>query len=178
MSVSLGFLSAEESEVRDAVHIPIVSVEAGESLQPGQAIYFKERKAYAAPANGRMVSAAVDPYLREPVNQGERFFAVLHPYSVYGLHHEWEHGEFPRPIYHRASESERWLRTFAEQWRIPYEEMIQGAVTGDGVTFGVDFHPPADELDPEFWSHLSKLTGREFDKDHRRLTNSESGCSC
>ena len=82
-------------------------------------------------------------------------------------------------------DSEAWLRTFAARWNFDYDTMIyeasQASITEWDTfitAYGIDLHS-AEELGDDhdlFWSHLERLTGREFDVAHR--TRFGWSCSC
>lgn len=83
---------------RDAIHIAIAPVVAGEELFPGQHIGF------AGPGDcvtvvgvppGAGSLGIVDPYLRQRVFLGDRFYMFLYPQTITGLRHEWTHPAFP-----------------------------------------------------------------------------------
>jgi hypothetical protein len=83
------------NEGRDAIHIAIAPVVAGEDLESGRDIEFSEE------GNPVVVSAfigegigIVDPYLPRNVKKGERFYMFLYPNTVTSLRHVWTHPAF------------------------------------------------------------------------------------
>lgn len=75
---------------RDAVHVAIAPVTAGERLLPGQRVAVIHNKAYR---NATPVGI-VDPFLREPVEPGDRFYVWLFPGTITSLRHSWSHPAF------------------------------------------------------------------------------------
>lgn len=76
---------------RDAVHMAVAPVTAGETLAPGQHVTVDgEGKAYApkVPGEGETIGV-VSPFLRQAVEVGQRFWLLLYPENITGLRHEW-----------------------------------------------------------------------------------------
>lgn len=183
-------LPADGPEVRDAVHIAVVSLVAGEDLQHGEEIglawgsknvALRKEKCY-----GLRPIGVVDPFLEKwQVQKGQRFFCFLFPGTATGLRHVYSHpalDNVPVP----ANESEAWLRAFADRWGFDYYEMIAGAQEMDYdsgrnsvVAMGRDLHG-AQELgtgeEESFWKHVQFLLGREFTREHREKFG--WSCSC
>jgi hypothetical protein len=76
---------------RDAVHIAIAPVTAPCELAPGE--HVDQHGNREGP--GVVPVGIVDPFLREPVLPGQRFWLLLYPNSVTSLRHEWAHPAFP-----------------------------------------------------------------------------------
>jgi hypothetical protein len=84
--LGLGKLIIGEAH-RDAVHVAVAPVVAQENLSPGDHV----------DANGGWAGervGIVDPFLREPVRKGDRFWLFLYPGTVTGLRHMWTHPAF------------------------------------------------------------------------------------
>lgn len=78
-------------EVRDAVHIAVAPVVAGDFLSPGQHVGFHP--------NGKVGPTGtsigiVDPFLTRSIYPNDRFFLFLYPNSITALHHTWSHPAF------------------------------------------------------------------------------------
>src|SRR5262245_32401756 len=84
-----------ENDRRDAIHIAIAPVTASGELRPGQ---------HVGPLPGGRFGGVeepigiVDPFLREPVRDGQLFWLCLYPYTITSLRHVWTHPAFkPTP---------------------------------------------------------------------------------
>lgn len=77
---------------RDAVHVAIAPVTAGERLFAGDHIGFLASGEVGAGANDHI--GIVDPFIIEPVRHGERFYIWLYPGSTTGLRHVYYHPAF------------------------------------------------------------------------------------
>ncbi len=78
---------------RDAIHVAVAPVVAGEDLNPGVRVgLHSDGKVYKECRVGYI--GAVDPYLPEMVREGERFWLFLKPGSVTSLRHVWTHPSF------------------------------------------------------------------------------------
>lgn len=76
---------------RDAIHVPIMPIEAGQDLDPGQAVAIRNRMA-VSPSRPNGAVGIVDPFLTVRVKAGDRFYLWLKPLSTLRLWHEWTHG--------------------------------------------------------------------------------------
>ena len=81
-------------EARDAIHLAVLPIEAGEDLHRGQDIGIgSDGRAYCT---GVKLVGIVDPFLpRKPLNEGDRFWLVVYPRMITSLRHVWEHPDFP-----------------------------------------------------------------------------------
>jgi hypothetical protein len=90
MTLPIGRLIAGD-EGRDAVPVAIAPTTAQGELRPGQHV-----DQYGNPEGPGVVPVGiVDPFLREPVRSGQRFWLFLYPNTVTSLRHEWTHPAFP-----------------------------------------------------------------------------------
>lgn len=76
---------------RDAVHVAIAPTTAPCELRPGQ--HVDQNGNPEGP--GVVPVGIVDPFLRELVLSGQRFWLFLYPNTVTSLRHEWTHPAFP-----------------------------------------------------------------------------------
>ncbi len=91
-SVRLGQLITGDA-ARDAIHVAVAPVVAGEDLNPGDRVgIHTDGKVYKECRVG--YTGVVDPYLPEMVREGERFWLFLKPGSVTSLRHVWTHPAF------------------------------------------------------------------------------------
>lgn len=105
---------------RDAVHIAIAPMVAGEPLQPGQRVGVRDGKAYASKSCASVIGI-VDPFLQAQVNRGQRFYLCLFPGTITSLRHQWTHPEFDEAKPNLAVQPEE-SRPTLERRNIPAEE--------------------------------------------------------
>ena len=160
--VKLGQL-LDESAQRDAVHVAIAPVIAGECVYPGQHVALKDGKAFIA---GDKVGI-VDPFLTHLVIPDQRFYLFLYPNTVTSLRHEWTHPAFGPVIHDPKEASLTWLKGVAESCGLSYSSMMEKAQdfldTGDVFTqYGEE--RARDTIysvgSSEFWKHFEIVTGR------------------
>lgn len=149
-------------EERDAIHIAIMPVTAGDYIAPGQRIYVNSDGWARLSGNG---NAIADPFLPGQIYPGQNFYALLFPYTIESLRHEWVHPDFPKsqdPQNHTPSEN--WLRVFADEHYIDFDEMMEAAddlarghSSSMDICFGmeVDYHERI-----EFWDRYGQLRGQ------------------
>lgn len=164
---------------RDAVHMAIVPVVAGDLLQPGQHVGLKSGRA-VRPSKSIKTVGIVDPFLVTGPIGGERFWLFLYPGSITSLRHDWTHPAFkeeaPKPA--PMGRDEAWLRSFAEdEAHISYEELLDG--TKEHLAFD-EYMCEGDKWDgfilpDEFWDHYGAVTGTKIPDDRRY---SFFSCSC
>jgi len=81
------------SEKRDAIHLAVEPVIAGENMYPGDHIKLVGGVAMKTGPNTGL--GIVDPFLTLPVAKGERFWLVVYPRQITSLRHVWAHPAFP-----------------------------------------------------------------------------------
>lgn len=79
---------------RDAIHVAIAPVIAAHDLAPGQRVGFAKKGNTELVGAGGASIGIVDPFLKEVVREGERFWLFLYPNTVTSLRHEWSHPLF------------------------------------------------------------------------------------
>lgn len=178
---------------RDAIHIAVEPLIAGEVLHPGQHIGIKNGK---ASSTARKLLGIVDPFIKGIISEGEQFWMLIYPRTITSLRHVWEHPDFAAGAEHREklaaqSEAESWLRQWCTDNDVPDFETVMAAIEGkpapaiegydrpaydksDGyITFyGRDAHAPTT---PEFWEKVAVFLDRELTEDDKVEYFS---CSC
>lgn len=166
----------ETEQQRDAIHIAVAPVIAGEKLSPGDHVGFLPDGRVGEAAAEKI--GAVDPFLKKTVKAGERLWLFLYPGTISGLRHEWTHPAFKTPSYRLdGPPSEQWLRDYADKMGVDYDDLIQhardyldhSAYWIEGGRFEGEGVPDA------FWTHFEVVTGRAVEESQRR---SFFSCSC
>src|SRR5262249_24063733 len=93
---NLGSLITDGDRRRDAVHVAVAPVTAAEELKPGVHVGFRpagQTEGVGPVDPGRHIGI-VDPFLRDQVQPGERFWLLLYPNTITSLRHVWTHPAF------------------------------------------------------------------------------------
>jgi hypothetical protein len=173
----LGELIKDENPQRDAIHVAVAPAIAAERLNPGQHVGF------SGSLVGRVASpiGIVDPFLKDPVPEGTRFWLFLYPGSITSLRHDWTHPAFEtQPLSRidelRLSSSREWLKNFARDVaECPYEDLLLGIDPSTryelgGTPWSTGFDVPAG-----LWGHYEIVTGNNIPPADREWYFS---CSC
>lgn len=81
----------DEKAGRDAIHLAVEPAIAGETLTPGQHVGFLD--GIAMPSHEPSVGI-VDPFLKDVIEEGQRFWLVVYPRQIKSLRHVWTHDAF------------------------------------------------------------------------------------
>jgi len=162
---------------RDAIHIAVAPIEAGEPLNPGEHIGVNAGKAFA---DGKLIGI-VDPFLTSKVKRGQKFWLFIYPNTVTSLRHQWVHHEFPQEISAGESDavqwSKAWIELQAKEIGVTYQELVNAAQmyaeTGEYWCEGGRFEGVS--VPDELWSHYEIATGRTVWESQRGHFFS---CSC
>jgi hypothetical protein len=92
----LGQLIEDGDRRRDAIHIAVAPVTAGERLTPGQHVGLVREDDPEMVGPCEHTIGVVDPYLTAAVEPGRRFWLFLYPGSITGLRHVWTHPAFAK----------------------------------------------------------------------------------
>lgn len=174
----------DHEEARDAIHIAVAQVGAGENMVAGDHIGFKNDKSTAYKA-GVSYIGIVDPYLVNPVQKGKLFYMFLYPNTITSLNHSWTHPAFADD--NNKAEAEKWLdnllnRDYREYGDYKqYDETIERYKSGDSMACWsgdsiTDFLRESSENRKAFWDNLEIVTGRPATKEQRE--SDSFSCSC
>lgn len=189
----------DSTQKRDAIHLAVEPVQAGERLEPGTHITVTDGIAMSADEDEAL--GIVDPFLKYPVRKGQWFWFVMYPRMVHSLRHVWTHPAFPdvkqetidelRDLERvkNKQESQKWLQEFCDLNGPGYATVMElldkgslpspdseyygsgGEYSKDYLHFnGSDAHG---EIPPEFWIHAENVLGRKL-KYHPQYFS----CSC
>lgn len=87
----------DETAKRDAIHIAVEPAIAAEKLFPGQDVGLNvDGKGRAGRCDNPV--GIVDPYLRNFVTEGQRFWLLVYPRQITSLRHVWSHPNFPEAV--------------------------------------------------------------------------------
>jgi len=175
-----------DTQHRDAVHIAVAPVTAGEDLRPGDRIGFTGN-AFTVGTDARIVGI-VDPFLCDNVKKGQQFYMFLFPNTITSLRHEWTHPDFEReeellkaePTFQKLSgptAEQNWISEFAESIDSSYDEIMEGADNyvrrGDYLVRGGTFEGIS--IPEVFWDKYEVIRKTKVDGSDR---GTFLGCSC
>lgn len=169
----------ETGQPRDAIHIALASVVAGHPMSPGQHVGFIKSSPTVVGFSTSPIGI-VDPFLKEVVKEGQRFWLFLYPNTVTSLRHEWEHPAFLPPQTEHKSASVKIIEQIAAKCDLTYNALMSAAddYVEDGypANRGNDQHAGDVFWDNHelFWEHYEKIRGVSVKvKDETIFT-----CSC
>lgn len=94
MDIVLGEFITGEAR-KDAIHVAIAPVTAGEQLIAGEHVSVVNGMARPSRASDKV--GIVDPFIKGPIVPGRRIWVLLYPGTVSSLRHEWDHPSFVAP---------------------------------------------------------------------------------
>jgi hypothetical protein len=168
----------EGQQIRDAVHVAIAPVVAGSVLQPGQHVGLIGDKA----SKDLKTIGIVDPFLRQDVQPGEKFWLFLYPGTITSLKHLWTHPAFNDKdtrveAFSPAPAAHIWLREYAEELGVEFDVLIAGAdqflIDGDYVEDGGKYESVY--VNDEFWTHYELYRSKVVPEEDR---GNFFSCSC
>lgn len=195
--LQLGQLITTDQQ-RDAIHVAVAPVTAAEKLFPGQEIGLGEDgRATVAGVNKLGI---VDPFLKGPVFEGQRFWLWLPPNTVTGMRHHWQHPAFgeagpncePLPSEKEKAKSKEWLEDFAKEFDREDSGWGQRSFTYDDLMAllsrasrdcdeyfmcrGFDTPDRAYFDRAEMWHHYEVVTGDRLTEEQKETV--PFSCSC
>ena len=91
---TLGMIHTKE-EKRDAIHLAVIQVTAGDDIIPGDSITNIDGVAYY----DKQGLGIVDPFIEEKyIPKGHQFWMVIKPRLIHSLRHVWEHPAFENEV--------------------------------------------------------------------------------
>lgn len=177
---------------RDAIHLAVEPVIAGELLCPGQDIGVKNGKAYHNKdkyyAHCDKYVGIVDPFLKQDILPGQKFWLVVYPRQITSLRHVWSHPDFEEKREEIEVESElsekeisqNWINSFADRISQHPNSLMRAArdweLSGDYTYDNSESYKDASSEDwNEFWKHYEVVEGRIVNPQDK---GSFFTCSC
>ena len=160
---TLGTRNIPEGSGRDAIHLAVEPVIAGEVIYPGQNVGMSNGVALGVASGVKMLGIA-DPFVGGQIAQGERFWLVVFPRKITSLRHVWAHPDFPEATATPdVSASELRLRDIARDVGVAYEDLLyhaeQYAEYDDYWIEGGRFEGV--NVPSDFWDHYVAVTGKK-----------------
>lgn len=162
--------------VKDAIHIAVVSLRAGQLLKPGQNIELNEDGEAIRSRNKKDSFGVVDPFLKNNVMRGESFWGLLSMHEVPNVRHTWDHPKlsFESPI--TPIKYNSILEHIASELGITYPELMFACRKMIDTDKKTAIQKSEDEIyslnsdyNCELWSEWSDETGEKF-------TNNGTAC--
>lgn len=177
-----------ENEKRDAIHLAVDNAIAAHTLRPGEDVGFLPD---GTAGTCEKPLGIVDPFLKNAVKKGERFWLVVYPRKITSLRHVWEHPDFQmaedkpiKPSLDLRKNSIEWLQAEASKLGVyDYEELLVHAEYylmdkgngGYGEYWSQGDRFEGESIPDEFWDHYEIVTGKYAPKEHR---GSFLSCAC
>jgi hypothetical protein len=173
---------------RDAIHLAVEPIIAGQDLNPGQDIGIRDGLAFKYMEDEKTpvkLVGIVDPFLKYTVRRGQMFWLIVYPRTISSLRHVWTHPDFEEHPYtiiesnQKSKEvSEKWVRKFLRDNDAPssYQKMIDliksGGVDDEEYFFVGDLDGHC-AIPSEFWDHIEIITGKKMN-----IRPGYFSCSC
>lgn len=166
---------------RDAIHIAIAPVTSAMFLRPGEDVCFcDDGRAQLAHKTSKPAIGIVDPFLTQPVKEGERFWLFLYPRTITSLRHDWTHPAFQQATALVSDVRDVWFDAFAAKCRMTTDLLFDAAKQfsefGEGMHMGQNesYKNPTSEEWKEFWMRYNQKFGAKVDTD----SYAPFSCSC
>lgn len=173
MKIELGKLCPVDAE-RDAIHIAIAPVIAGDTFNPGTHIGFLDDGTVGPTKN---TIGIADPFLKQTIIRNQRIYLCLYPNTVVRLRHDWHHFSFPREVTDRPVivEAEIYVKKCLEslcRYNVKkvgieetYKEFMNNLIDNSSMYFHGEEITSWYELPDHFKDTLEILLGREIVTD-------------
>ncbi len=179
--VKIGQLITGDAQ-RDAIHVAIAPVVAGETLLAGQHVRIDGAGKCYRCVEGTAAKECfhiktigiVDPYLTVRVLPGERFYLFLYPNTVTSLRHEWTHPAFGPESEEAARER---LQAFAVSLRRGQRDeerdadwvisTLRDTLKGDSYVGDYDDQAAFNGQSDALWNDYEIVTGDRVPREKR-----------
>lgn len=153
--------------VKDAVHVAIVSVCAGQALKSGEWFTMNEdgNAIRSTPNKGIGI---VDPFLNRTIATGESFWGILSQTEIPNVQHTWEHPQFTFATPANQPPKNKYFQREADSLGVTYEQLMNACskmVYDNQETPypGKDFDKAVSSYDEyDLWGEWAEETGYEF----------------
>ena len=127
--IGMGKLVEHDDMVMDAVHVAVITMTAMCKLHPGDDVGFPNGgdRTVVTHRTDKPIGI-VDPFLKGPVQVGQRFWLFLYPNSTTPMRHSWKHPDFEvatAPQVPNKAAAEEWMRKFADEVCLPCMDVIK-----------------------------------------------------
>lgn len=153
-----------EKEKRDAIHLAVEPVIAGQILGPGEHIGIMDGKAYGSKPGLKLIGI-VDPFIMTGLEEGDRFWMVIYPRKINSLRHVWSHPDLPdtvdiEPPLSRSKEvSREFIRNYISQ--NCGEDPDEKPYEGHGEEYGL-----TKQAEPTIYDCVVETASRSTDRDN------------
>ena len=168
-----------DKEQRDAIHLAVDNVVAGQILIAGEDVGFLPDGTVGECSNPVGI---VDPFLTEPVGKGDHFWLVVYPREITSLRHVWSHPAFKdetaevdpvvEEIITELSEidkSQNWINAFAASIPLDVYNLMEGAKdfieNDEYLCYGGLLD--GESVPKEFWIHYQIITQEKVEESNK-----------
>jgi len=162
--------SPEELGIKDAVHVAIVSLRAGQALKPADHITLNDERE-AVRCDPSKSFGVVNPFVNGPTVRGTWFWGLLHMQEVPSVQHHWDHPEHSFAAPTTEPKRNKYLSEFADKLGITYEALMAAcqtcAIKEQQTPYSAplsqsDFDKAWEEDRYDIWSEWSEESGHDF----------------
>ena len=179
---TMGAVLPADAGGRDAVHVAVFSATSPNDLSPGEdVVILAHGEIDAVVTSGKKGAVGmVDPFIREGVKAGQRFWVYLYPRTITALSHRWSHPAFEaaESSYVPPSQklvSEKWLRDYCLHSDIPsYKVFMRAVADCDSKEYlHISGQDASGDIPVEVWEHVEAVLGRKITARPKYFS-----CSC
>lgn len=194
----------DKNAKRDAIHLAVEPVVAGETLSAGQDVGRKADGTFGSTGIKGKFLGIVDPFLRGRVHIGDRFWLIMYPRQISSLRHVWAHPDFPDEVEVKAvpmpnakeivekhkknikMETSAWkaakerLQEFASELNESYASLMEHATeyVESGTYWSAGDKFESIEMPIHFWDDFELVTGMTVPDKSDEWYGYFFSCSC